>query len=90
MPSIMHEPDLPFMFLWGGRATGKTYGALLECASWYEKTGDRFIYQRRTDKQLAMCANMNTNPFKPIFILSFIIPPSYQRYSLLEEQYFSF
>jgi len=66
MPSIMHEPDLPFMFLWGGRATGKTYGALEECAKYYDKTGDRFIYLRRTDKQLSMCANMNTNPFKPI------------------------
>lgn len=66
MPSIMHEPDLPFMFLWGGRATGKTYGALKECAKYYELTGDRFLYLRRTDKQLSMCANMNTNPFKPI------------------------
>lgn len=66
MESIIKEPDLPFMFLWGGRGTGKTYGALKYAMKNYEITNERFIYLRRTEKQLDECMRISTNPFKQI------------------------
>ena len=66
MKSIIEEPDLPFMFLWGGRGTGKTYGALEWAERNYKKTGERFIYLRRTDKQLQECTRAGNNPFKQL------------------------
>lgn len=66
MKSIIEEPDLPFMFLWGGRGTGKTYGALKWAIDNYKSTGERFIYMRRTDRQLEECMRSGNNPFKQI------------------------
>lgn len=66
MAGIIEEPDLPFMFLWGGRGTGKTYGALKYAEEHYKKTGERFIYLRRTDKQLDECMRADNNPFKQL------------------------
>lgn len=68
MESIIKEPDLPFMFLWGGRATGKTYGALKYAEKNYNLTNERFIYLRRTEKQLEECMRADSNPFKQINI----------------------
>ena len=66
MKSIIEEPDLPFMFLWGGRGTGKTYGALKWSDDNYNKTGERYIYLRRTDRQLDECMRSGNNPFKQL------------------------
>lgn len=68
MEGIIKEPDLPFMFLWGGRGTGKTYGALEYAEKNYRATGERFIYLRRTDKQLDECMRADNNPFKQLNI----------------------
>lgn len=68
MKSIIEEPDLPFMFLWGGRATGKTYGALKWADNDFNKNGSKYIYLRRTDRQLDECMRIANNPFKQINI----------------------
>lgn len=66
MEGIIEEPDLPFMFLWGGRGTGKTYGALKYAERNYNKTGERYIYLRRTERQLDECMRADNNPFKQL------------------------
>lgn len=66
MKSIIEEPDLPIMFLWGGRGTGKTYGALEQAELHYRATGERFIYLRRTNTQLDECMRAENNPFKTL------------------------
>lgn len=64
--SIIEEEELPFKFLWGGRATGKTYGALEWAKLNYNATGEKFIYLRRTERQLMECTRASNNPFKPL------------------------
>lgn len=66
MATIIEEPDLPFMFLWGGRGTGKTFGALEYAKRHYDATGERFIYLRRTEQQLKECTRASNNPFKAL------------------------
>ena len=51
-----------FNFLIGGRGIGKTYGMLKEVIA----RGDKFIYMRRTQKQVDMCAMDSFNPFKTL------------------------
>lgn len=52
----------PFIFCWGGRATGKTYGALQECVD--SKT--TFGLMRRTQTQLDVISKPEFSPFKPL------------------------
>ena len=66
MCSIIEEPDLPFMFLWGGRGTGKSFGALEWAKRHFDSTGEKFIYLRRTDQQLKECTRASNNPYKDL------------------------
>ena len=52
----------PFTFCVGGRGTGKTYGLLNYCV----ENKIRFIYLRRTQKQLDIIHKPEFSPFKPI------------------------
>lgn len=52
----------PFAFVWGGRGTGKTYGALESCIS----NGVNFVYMRRTQAQLDMINKSMFSPLNPI------------------------
>ena len=54
--------DLPFIFIVGGRGTGKTYGALKHAHD--SKT--RFMFMRRTQKQIKMLKKPAFNPFKKL------------------------
>ena len=54
--------QMPFNFVVGGRATGKTYGALLTA---YEKR-IRFILMRRTQTQCDLINKPEFNPYKAI------------------------
>lgn len=62
----IYQRSNPFCFLIGGRGTGKTYGGLLEAVKRYRKTGEEFIFMRRTQKQLDMVTRPAYNPFRPI------------------------
>ena len=62
---------LPFIFVVGGRGTGKTYGAL----DWVRReamTGGKFIYLRRTQKIVdkivssSRCNQISLSPFKSL------------------------
>lgn len=66
MSGIIDEPDLPFKFLWGGRGTGKTFGALEKAKRIHEATGNTFIYLRRTEIQLKEVMKPGNNPFKEL------------------------
>lgn len=52
----------PFNFVWGGRGTGKTYGAL----SAMIEDGERFMLMRRTQTQLDLISKPEFSPFKSI------------------------
>ena len=52
----------PFIFCWGGRATGKTYGALKEAV----ESGVKFGLMRRTQTQLDLISKPEFSPFKPL------------------------
>lgn len=52
----------PFNFVWGGRGTGKTYGAL----SAMIEDGKRFMLMRRTQTQLDLISKPEFSPFKSI------------------------
>ena len=58
---LAHVP--PFVWMWGGRGIGKTYGALK--AVRYD-TPRKFILMRRTQKQIDMIYNPMLHPFKKI------------------------
>lgn len=53
---------IPFIFIIGGRSTGKTYGALLHAIIETIK----FILMRRTQTQTDIINNPDFSPFKPI------------------------
>lgn len=53
---------LPFIFCWGGRATGKTYGALQDAID----SGVKFGLMRRTQAQLDVISKPEFSPFKPL------------------------
>lgn len=61
---LKHYPvsKFPFIFLVGGRGTGKTYGILQELVESYSK----FIYLRRSQTEIDECANPEMNPFKTL------------------------
>ena len=52
----------PFIWVTGGRGTGKTYGCL--DAVWH--TGATFMYLRRTQKQADIVSKPDTHPFKAL------------------------
>lgn len=56
------KQDCSAIFLVGGRATGKTYGAL----TYVLDTGTPFIYMRRTQAQCDMVSRPEFSPFKSI------------------------
>lgn len=53
---------MPFIFIIGGRGTGKTYGALDYCL----RNNKHFMFMRRTAKQTALIKNPQYSPFTPI------------------------
>lgn len=56
------ETGMPFIFCWGGRGTGKTYGAL----KWAIENGVKFGLMRRTQSQLDLISKPEFSPFKSI------------------------
>ena len=54
--------NIPFNFVVGGRGTGKTFGALMDCLVSKRK----FCLMRRTQSQLETIARLETNPFKSV------------------------
>lgn len=56
----------PFIMLIGGRGTGKTYSTLLDVLEHDFKNGGKFIYLRRTAKQVEACCTEKFNPFRRI------------------------
>lgn len=61
IPAIVNT-KLPFLILIGGRATGKTYGALSYCLDHNKK----FILMRRTQSQIDLINKPEFSPFKAI------------------------
>lgn len=61
VPALL-ATGIPFIFCWGGRATGKTYGALKEAV----ESGVKFMLMRRTQSQLDLISKPEFSPFKPI------------------------
>lgn len=59
----IHNQKCPFIFIVGGRGTGKTYGALYDVLVRRKK---KFIYLRRTDTELKVCMTDTLNPFREI------------------------
>lgn len=53
---------LPFIFIVGGRGTGKTFGALENVYT----TGERFMFMRRTQTQLEQISRQEYSPFKAV------------------------
>lgn len=67
--SYMRANNLPFCFCTGGRATGKTYGALQEARqlALADSTGrSKFILVRRTQAQVDIISKQELSPFKRI------------------------
>lgn len=65
------EEEYPYQFFVGGRGRGKTYSGLRAGLQHYLKTGERFIYMRRTEKELKRCMvsrirGSGLNPFKSL------------------------
>ena len=61
IPEIL-KTKVPFIFVIGGRGTGKTYGAL----KYVIESGTKFCLMRRTQSQLETIAKPETNPFKSV------------------------
>lgn len=61
IPGIM-ALRIPFTFIVGGRATGKTYGAL----QYVLKSGRKFMLMRRTQSQTDLINKPEMSPFKPV------------------------
>lgn len=58
----IYESDIPFWFVVGGRAIGKTYGALFEGL----ELGRKIIYMRRTQSQTDLINRQEFSPYKAI------------------------
>lgn len=63
MHSIMSWP-YPFVFVVGGRGTGKTYGACRELLQLPK--GNKFLFLRRTAEECDMIAATDFSPFQPV------------------------
>ena len=59
----IYNQRCPFVFIIGGRGTGKTYGALYDVLIRRRK---KFIYLRRTETELKTCMAETLNPFREI------------------------
>ena len=59
---VVFRYNVPFNFVVGGRGTGKTYGILKYSIDHHK----RFIYMRRTQKQLDIISKPEFSPFKAI------------------------
>lgn len=66
IPEILNE-GYPFIFITGGRGTGKTYGALLH-ARQRSSPMHRFMLLRRTQAQVELISKPEFSPFKAIDI----------------------
>lgn len=64
MPRLLAS-RLPFIFVVGGRGTGKTYGAL-EYVRKQALDGKKFIYMRRTQDQVDKISQDDFSPFKSV------------------------
>lgn len=65
IPSIrkyMRKNKIPFVWIWAGRGTGKTFGVLQHELTVKEK----FMFVRRTDTQIKLIMNPQYMPFKAI------------------------
>lgn len=62
IPSIV-ESGFPFIFIIGGRGTGKTYGGIKRQ---YIDKKERTIYLRRTEVELDLCMTEELNPFRKV------------------------
>ncbi len=61
---ICDENNIYFVFIVGGRGTGKTYGALLELA--IKNPDDKFMFIRRQQNQVNAIRKPDFSPFKKI------------------------
>lgn len=61
IPAIV-SCKIPFTFIVGGRATGKTYGALKHVL----RSGKKFMLMRRTQSQTDLINKPEFSPFKPV------------------------
>lgn len=67
-----YDERYPYQFFVGGRGTGKTYSGLGMCVDMQmEKLVNRFIYMRRTEKEMEACVDNRLrgefmNPFKSL------------------------
>ena len=59
---IMNLP-YPFIFVLGGRGTGKTYGV---CKYLLEHPEDKFMYLRRMQQEADAISNPDFSPFQPV------------------------
>ena len=55
--------NYPFIFLLGGRGTGKTYGA---CKYLLEHPEQKFMYLRRIQQEADAIGNPEFSPFQPV------------------------
>lgn len=62
MPFILSKYKTPFLFLTGGRGTGKTYGAL----KYVIEEKKKFVFMRRTQTEIDEIFNDEMNPFKSL------------------------
>ena len=60
------DDECPFAFVIGGRATGKTFGALQYGYTDWRDTDRPFVYMRRTAKQAELVSTDVFNPFRPL------------------------
>lgn len=65
IPAILSS-GYPFLFVVGGRGTGKTYGALRHARQHYMDTGRRFILLRRLQSQVDLINKPEYSPFKSL------------------------
>lgn len=61
IPSILNY-NVAFNYVWGGRGTGKTYGALKYCI----ENNKKFVYMRSLQTQLDCIKKEELSPFKSI------------------------
>lgn len=58
------ETDVPFIFIFGGRGIGKTYGAL----KYVLESGRKFLFIRRTQSQIDLVGKPEFSPFKAVMV----------------------
>ena len=56
----IRESGYPFIFMWGGRGIGKTYGVIDDVIN----TGEKMIFTRRTQTMADIVFTDALNPFK--------------------------